>query len=100
MPQREQVEKVDVDEKMVELIDHCLDNNLSHPIEIMKYLQSQLVQGRDLRCLDVSNIDEDLTNFIMIDRAKLENFKALRNKFITLEVQFNDGLWKSMFDIQ
>ena len=30
MPQREQVEKVDVDEKMVEVIDHCLDNNLSH----------------------------------------------------------------------
>ena len=66
----------------------------------MNYLQSQLVQGRDLRCLDVSNIDEGLTNFIMIDRAKLENFKALGNKFITLEVQFNDGLWKSVFDIQ
>ena len=52
MPQIEQVGKFDIDEKMVEVINHFLDKNLSHPVEIMKYLQSQLVQGR---ALDVSD---------------------------------------------
>ena len=37
----------------MEVINHCLAKNLSHPVEIMKYLQSQLVQGR---ALDVSDI--------------------------------------------
>ena len=86
MPQREQVEKFDIAEKMVEVIDHCLNKNLSHPVEIIKYLQSQLVQGRALDVCDVPNVDEGLTKFIIIGRAKLEDFKALRNKFIILEV--------------
>ena len=86
MPQREQVEKFDVAEKMVEVIDHCLNKNLSHPVEIIKYLQSQLVQGRALDVYDVPNVDEGLTKFIIIGRAKLEDFKALRNMFIILEV--------------
>ena len=71
MPQRGQVEKLDIDEKIVEVINHCLDKNLSHPIEIRKYLQSQLAQGRALDVSNVSNVDDGLTNFIMVDRAKL-----------------------------
>ena len=85
--------------KMVEVINRCLEKNLSHPVEIMKYLQSQLVQGRALDVSDVSNVDDSLTNFIMVDRAKLiknglEELKALENKFITLEVQFCDEVCK------
>ena len=52
MPQIELVGKFDIDEKMVEVIIHFLDKNLSHPVEIMKYLQCQLVHGR---ALDVSD---------------------------------------------
>ena len=44
MPQRGQVEKFHIDEKMEEVTNQCLDKNLRHPVEIMKYLQSQLVQ--------------------------------------------------------
>ena len=90
MPQRGQVEKFDIDEKMVEVINHYLDKNLSHPVEIMKYLQSKLVQGRALDVFDVPNVDDGLTNFIMVDRAKLiktelEELKVLENKFIILK---------------
>ena len=40
MPQRGQVEKFDIDKKMVEIMNHCIHRNLSHPVEIMNYLQS------------------------------------------------------------
>ena len=51
----------------------------------MKYLQSQLVQGRTLDVSDVSNVDDGLTNFIMFDCAKLiktglDELKALENR--------------------
>ena len=55
----------------MEVINHCLDKNLSHPVEIMKYLQNELVQGRALDIFDVSNVDDSLTNVIMVERAKL-----------------------------
>ena len=48
----------------------------------MNYLQSQLVQVRTLDASDVSNVDDGLTNFIIVDCAKLkktglEELKAL-----------------------
>ena len=48
----------------------------------MNYLQSQLVQVRTLDVSDVSNVDDGLTNFIIVDCAKLkktglEELKAL-----------------------
>ena len=51
----------------------------------MKYLQSQLVQGRALDVSDVSNVDDSLTNFIMLDRTKLiktglDELKPLENR--------------------
>ena len=51
------------------------------------------------------NFDDGLTNFIMVDRAKLiktglEELKALEDKFITLEIQFFDEVYKSIFDLQ
>ena len=41
----------------------------------------------------------------MVDRAKLiktglEELKALEDKFITLEIQFFDEVYKSIFDLQ
>ena len=57
----------------MEVINHCLDKNLSHPVEIMNLqnLQNELVQGRALDIFDVSNVDDSLTNVIMVERAKL-----------------------------
>ena len=54
----------------MDVINYCLDKHLSQPIKIMKNLQSHLVQGRTLDVSDVSNVDDSLTNFIMVDHAK------------------------------
>lgn len=70
MPQTGQAWKNDIDEKVVDVINYCLDKHLSQPIEIMNNLQSHLVQGRTLDVSDVSNVDDSLTNFIMVDHAK------------------------------
>ena len=70
MPQTGQAWKNDIDEKVVDVINYCLDKHLSQPIEIMKNLQSHLVQGRTLDVSDVSNVDDSLTNSIMVDHAK------------------------------
>ena len=53
----------------------------------------------------MSNFDDGLTNFIIVDRAKLikielKELKALDNKFITLEVRFYKEVCKSIFDLQ
>ena len=56
MLQRGQVKKFDIDEKIVEVINHCLD---------------KLVKVRGLDVSDVSNFNDGLTNFITVDRAKL-----------------------------
>ena len=62
----------------------------------MKYLQSQLVQEKTLDVSDVSNVDDGLTNFIMLDRAKLiktglDKLKALKNrlKYSTLLLKYS-----------
>ena len=71
MPQREQVEKFDMNEKRVEVINHSLDKRLSHPVDIMKYLHNQQFQGKTVDISDVSNFDDGLTYFGMVDPAKL-----------------------------
>lgn len=42
-PQVGQVLNFDIDQKISEIINQCLDKKLSHPVEIIKCLQSQLV---------------------------------------------------------
>ena len=51
----------------MDVINYCLDKHLSQSIEIMKNLQSHLVQ---VRTFNVSNVDDSLTNFVMVDHAK------------------------------
>ena len=42
----------------MKVLNPYLDKNITHPVEIMKYLQSQLVQGRALDVSDVSNVND------------------------------------------
>ena len=71
MPQRGQVENFDMNEKRVEVINHSLDKRLSHPVDIMKYLHNQQFHGKTVDISDVSNFDDGLTYFSMVDPAKL-----------------------------
>ena len=62
-------------------------------MEILRYIQSQLVRGRALDVEDVSRCEGGATSYILIDRQQLletafDEIPALENKFLTLEVQF------------
>ena len=57
---------------MVEVINHRLDKNLSHPVEIMKHLQSQLFQGRDLDVSNVSNVNDANKSWIIKTQSSRE----------------------------
>ena len=56
---------------MVEVINHRLDKNLSHPVEIMKHLQSQLLQGRALD-VSVSNVNDANKSWIIKTQSSRE----------------------------
>ena len=79
---------------MKEAIHHCKDTGLdNNPVEVLRYFQSQLVQGRPLEIEDETLPTEGLTNQIFVDRSNLletgfDEIEALNNKQITLEVQF------------
>ena len=57
---------------MVEVINHRLDKNLSHPVEIMKHLQSQLFQGRALNVSNVSNVNDANKSWIIKTQSSRE----------------------------
>ena len=57
---------------MVEVINHRLDKNLSHPVEIMKHLQSQLFQGRALDVSNVSNVNDANKSWIIKTQSSRE----------------------------
>ena len=73
---------------MLDAIDTC-----NNPVEILRYMQSQLIRGRDLDVKDIGRCDGGATNYILVDRQQLletafDEIAALKNKFLTLEVQF------------
>ena len=57
---------------MVEVINHRLDKNLSHPVEIMKHLQSHLFQGRALDVSNVSNVNDANKSWIIKTQSSRE----------------------------
>ena len=66
---------------------------LNNPVEILRYVQSQLVRGRTLDVLDESRCEVGITNYILVDRLHLletafDEMSDLENMFLTLEVQF------------
>lgn len=80
----------DVAEKIVA---YCKENNVEDPVEILRYFQKVMVEGRALRIQDSGRTEEGDTNFIMVDRyhileTALEEVKSLKNLRTTLEVQF------------
>ncbi|OWF43996.1 hypothetical protein KP79_PYT22378 [Mizuhopecten yessoensis] len=75
-------------EKVVKVCSHW-----SNPVEILKYLQSCLIVGRDLEVEDVTETAEGKTNHICIDRDNIletafDEIQHIENMRITLEVDF------------
>jgi hypothetical protein len=75
------------------IVAYCKDHNVEDPVEILRYFQQVMVEGRSLRIQDSGRIEEGETSFILVDRfnileTALEEVKALTNLRKTLEVQF------------
>lgn len=67
-----------------------LDNN---PVEVLRYFQSKIVEGRSLEIVDPASSSEGDTNLVYVDRndilmSGMDEVKAIQNYRLTLEVQF------------
>ncbi|KAM7433818.1 Fibronectin type 3 and ankyrin repeat domains protein 1 [Porites harrisoni] len=90
------MEKFDVDIALImpKIKEHIYSTDiLNNPVEILRYVQSQLVRGRTLDVLDESRCEVGITNYILVDRLHLletafDEISDLENLFLTLEVQF------------
>ena len=87
------IEDIIIDKEIVDITEHCKTKDLNNPVEILKYMQTRLVQERPLEIEDVTQCISGATNFIMVDwsdliNTGLEEIQHIFNKFVTLEVQF------------
>ncbi|XP_062572412.1 uncharacterized protein LOC134234367 [Saccostrea cucullata] len=77
------------------IIEFCKVQNIADPVEILRKVQKEMVTGRPLEVIDVTQNSEGDTNFILIDRTHLletgfDEIKAISDVRKTLEVQFYD----------
>ncbi len=68
-------------------------NDITNPVEILRYVQSCVVTGRPLDVQDVTVSPEGETSYILINRydvlkTALEEIKSIENPRLTLEVSF------------
>ena len=80
-----------IDEEIVDIIEHFKTKDPNNTVEILKYIQTRLVQGRSV---DIEHVILDIsgaTNFVYLSdlmNTGLEEILHLSNNFVTLEVQF------------
>ena len=67
------IKDIIIDKEIVDIIEHCKTEDLNHPVEILKYMQTRLVQGKPLDIEDVTQCTSGATHFIMVDRSDLMN---------------------------
>ena len=97
------IKDIIIGKEIVDIIEHCKTKDLNNPVEILKYMQTRLVQGRPLEIEDVTQCISGATNFIMVDRSDLintglEEIQHISNKFVTLEVQFYNEVMIMVFN--
>ena len=89
--------------EIVDIIEHCKTKDLNNPVEILKYIQTRLVQARLLEIEYVTLCISGATNFIMVDpsdliNTELEEIQHISNEFVTLEVQFYNEVMIMLFN--
>ncbi len=90
-----QTDNNDIDSAIENCINYIQLNNISNPVEILRYIQSKIIQGRSLDVQDIVTEIEGETNFIIVNRNDLlrtafEEINSISNYRVTLEVQFYD----------
>ena len=91
--QQNSVREINIYDEINNIIQYCKEQDFNNPVEILKYLQEKLVQGRPLQIADASQCVDGETNFIIVDRSNLPNtateeIQYLKNNFLTLQVRF------------
>ena len=87
--------------RIVDIIENYKTTDLNNPVEILKYMEIRLVQGRPLDIEDVTQCISGATNFIMVDRSDLMNavLKEIQHvSFVTLEMQFYNEVMIMVFN--
>ena len=79
--------------KTDQLIEEIHKKGMSDPVEILRFLQKELLQGRDLDVTSESELMEGETNYICIDRHDIlkttfTELASIENFHITFEVDF------------
>ena len=65
------IKDIIIDEEIVDIVEHCKSKDLNNPVEILKYMQTGLVQGRPSEIEDVTQCFSGTKNFIMTDQSDL-----------------------------
>ncbi|XP_063400103.1 uncharacterized protein LOC134684725 [Mytilus trossulus] len=82
---------------IITLINNCLnyliENSINDPVDILRYLQKNIVTGRELEISSIETPTDGDTNFISVNRQELietafDEVGALTDLRPTLEVQF------------
>ncbi|CAC5366847.1 unnamed protein product [Mytilus coruscus] len=85
---------------IITLINNCLnyliDNSINDPVDILHYLQKNIVTGRELEISSIETPTDGDTNFISVDRHELietafDEVGALTDLRPTLEVAVDSG---------
>ena len=81
------------DSNTSKLIDEVNAKGMTDPVEILKFLQKEIVQGRALDVADESEIHEGETNYICVDRNDIlqttfTELASIKNFKLTFEVDF------------
>ena len=97
------IKDIIIDKEIVDIIEHRKTKDLNTPVEVLKYMQTRLVQGRPLEIEDVTQCISGATNFIMVDRSDLmntglEEIQYVSNKFVILEVHFYNEVMIMVFN--
>lgn len=93
-----------IDSIISSAIDHCLTENITDPVEILRHMQKVIVTGRSLELDDLLNCDSGDTSFIMVDRGNIletafDEIKSITDKDLrkTLEVNFYNEVFSKAY---
>ena len=82
-----------IDDISSQAVDHCIAEDISDPVEILRYYQSVFVTGRQLDISDPTVVTEGATNYILVDRGDIlstafDEIKEIEDLWMTFQVQF------------
>ena len=82
-----------IDDISSQAVNHCIAEDISDTVEILRYYQSVFVTGRQLDISDPTVVTEGATNYILVDRGDIlstafDEIKEIEDLQMTLQVQF------------